>query len=80
MAEFRNTNGCDLCGQDQCNCPPCPCKWCKYDRGEATTFERAQVEAHIAAIKAADDRKYARESAAKMAENIARLSAPEATP
>lgn len=65
---------CEICGPENvCSCPPCPCVWCRYRRGEATRQERAMVDAHTAAHDAADARRYGRESAARMRENINRL-------
>ncbi|XAI95570.1 hypothetical protein [Nostoc phage Nsp-JY21] len=69
MADRKKTGigPCDWCGSlDDCRCPPCPCKWCKYERGEATEFETAQVEAHLDQLRKAE----LAESAAKMQRNI----------
>lgn len=39
---------CDKCGSDDdCRCGPCQCKWCRYDRGEATEYEAAAVRRHM---------------------------------
>lgn len=58
---------CDRCGSDDdCRCGPCQCKWCRYDRGQATEFERAMVES------GEEDRRLAevRASAVRMAAKI----------
>jgi len=35
---------CDRCGSDDdCRCGPCQCKWCRFDRGEATELEAAGI-------------------------------------
>lgn len=39
---------CDRCGSyDNCRCGPCQCKWCRYERGEATEFEAAAIKRHL---------------------------------
>jgi len=36
---------CDKCGsEDDCRCGPCQCKWCRYERGEATDIEIAMIK------------------------------------
>lgn len=36
---------CDKCGSnDDCRCGPCQCKWCRYERGEASALEQAQIK------------------------------------
>lgn len=58
---------CDKCGSDDdCHCGPCQCKWCRYDRGEATEIERAAVERGIEARRLDD----VTASAVRMAEKI----------
>jgi hypothetical protein len=58
---------CDKCGSDDdCRCGPCQCKWCRYNRGEATEFEAALVKAAIEAQRQDDLRK----SADRMLYNI----------
>lgn len=58
---------CDKCGSlDDCRCGTGQCKWCRYRRGEATDFEKAQVEAHLERMRKAE----IAESAAKMQRNI----------
>lgn len=60
MTDWNDTP-CDKCGKDTgCTCPPCPCRWCRYDRGEGTAEERALVEANIRAHEMADQRQRAR--------------------
>lgn len=47
MADTQKTGigPCDKCGSnDDCRCGPCPCKWCRYERGEATALEQAQIQ------------------------------------
>lgn len=62
---------CDACGKDTgCTCPPCPCRWCRYARGEATLEERRSVEAHMRAHAAADARRFARQESQKMGEKL----------
>lgn len=62
---------CDACGKDTgCTCPPCDCRWCRYERGEATPDERRIVEAHVYAHKRARDRQALRASAGRMQANI----------
>lgn len=39
-----------------CTCPPCPCRWCRYDRGEGTAEDRALIEANIRAHEMANRR------------------------
>lgn len=58
---------CDKCGSDDdCRCGHCQCKWCRYDRGEATELERAAVEQGIEARRLDD----VKASAVRMAQKI----------
>lgn len=60
---------CDRCGSDDdCRCGPCQCKWCRYDRGEATDLERAMIESGVEARRLAD----VKASAVRMAAKIRR--------
>jgi hypothetical protein len=64
---------CDACGKDTgCTCPPCPCRWCRYRRGEATPAEKRLVEAHVAAFMAADGRRATRDMIRSMRAAIER--------
>ncbi len=39
---------CELCGPENvCTCPPCACKWCALQRGEATEFQKRQIESWL---------------------------------
>lgn len=58
---------CDKCGSDDdCRCGPCQCKWCRYDRGEATELERAMVASGLEARRLDE----VKASAVRMAEKI----------
>ena len=58
---------CMVCGpENDCTCPPCPCRWCRYARGEASPEERRVIEARDRAFRLADQRKLAREETANM--------------
>lgn len=57
---------CELCGADEgtaCACPPCPCIWCRFERGEVTEAESRRVKANIKAHAMADARRSLRERA-----------------
>ena len=58
---------CEICGpENDCTCPPCPCRWCRYSRGEATPEERRMIEARDRAFKAAEHRQFVRSEGANM--------------
>ena len=60
---------CDKRGSDDdCRCGPCQCKWCRYDRGEATELERAMIESGEAERRLAEVRASAIRMAAKIRE------------
>lgn len=46
---------CELCGaddSDDCACPPCPCKWCRHQRGDPLTeMERGAIARHERAMQ-----------------------------
>lgn len=65
---------CELCGTDDCKCPPCSCIWCRDRRGETTSEERAAIDARELAFQKAEARAELRASAGRMKTVIAQLN------
>jgi hypothetical protein len=61
---------CEICGSDECTCPPCSCIWCRHQRGETSVEERTAIYAQQRAFILAEERAAIRASAKRMKATI----------